>query len=281
MSVGKSKARIGMVNFINTAPLYEIWQRTVDRAEWQITEAVPSELNRMLLAGKLDLGFISSHEYALHPHKYRILSDLSISATGPVGSVYLFCHCDPEALNNEKILLSNQSQTSAYLLRIILEEFYKVRPSFTDGAISNHTSVTDEYKGIMAIGDEALRLKSSGQFPIQLDLSSLWYEQTGLPFVFAVWAVREEFCQHDIDTVFEIHQELLRCVVEGRKELRMISSLVAPRIPMVAEECFNYLNGIEYDLSDEKQQGLILFCEYLSRRGEGSLDALPLKICGM
>ena len=48
-------ARIGMVNFINTAPLYEVWQRTVQRPEWQITEAVPSVLNNLLNEGKLDL----------------------------------------------------------------------------------------------------------------------------------------------------------------------------------------------------------------------------------
>ena len=281
MVSGKINARIGMVNFINTAPLYEMWKRSVKRPEWQVTEAVPAALNRMLLAGELDLGFISSHEYALHPDKYRILSDLSISATGSVGSVYLFSHREPEDLASGKILLSNQSQTSAYLLRIILEEFYNVRPHFIDGAISDYASNLSDFNGVMAIGDEALRLRSSGQFRVQLDLSSLWYEQTGLPFVFAVWAVREEYCQQHNDTVVEIHQELLRCIVEGRKELQTISSIVAQRIPMAAEECFNYLQSIEYDLSDEKQLGLKLFCEHLSRRGEGSPEALPLKICGL
>ena len=71
-------ARIGMVNFLNTAPLYEVWKRTVFRPEWQVTEAPPSTLNRLLHQGALDLGFISSHEYALHPEEYKILGNLSI-----------------------------------------------------------------------------------------------------------------------------------------------------------------------------------------------------------
>ena len=83
------RARIGMVNFINTAPFYEVWRRTVHRPEWQVTEATPAVLNGKLYAGELDLGFFSSHEYAVHPASYKILGDLSISASGPVGSVLL------------------------------------------------------------------------------------------------------------------------------------------------------------------------------------------------
>ena len=55
-----SKVRIGMVNFINTAPLYDIWQRTVNRPEWNVVEAAPSVLNRMLYANELDMGLVSS-----------------------------------------------------------------------------------------------------------------------------------------------------------------------------------------------------------------------------
>lgn len=273
-------ARIGMVNFINTAPLYEIWRRSVKRPEWQVTEAVPAVLNRMLLEGDLDLGFISSHEYALHPEKYKILKDLSISATGPVGSVYLFSRSKPEELTGKRILLTDQSQTSVYLVRIILEEFLGVKPDYIDGSIKEAEANLDEFSAVLAIGDEALRLRSSGIFPVQLDLSSLWHEHTGLPFVFAVWAVREEYCQKFPDTVAEIHRELLRCITEGRKDLRSISMMAAPRIPMPTQECFKYLQSIEYDLGRAKQQGLNLFCEYLAKRGEGSNNATPLKIYG-
>jgi chorismate dehydratase len=270
-------ARIGMVNFINTAPLYEVWKRTVERPDWQVTEAVPSVLNTMLHNRELDLGFISSHEYALHPDKYRLLSDLSISATGAVGSVFLFSKKPLEELDSDRVLLSSQSQTSAYLVRIILEDFYGISPDYTTGLIAKHSSL-DPFAGVLAIGDEALRISGSGDFPVETDLSRVWNQQTGLPFVFAVWAAREEFCKEHPDAVTEIHGELLRCLEEGRKDLRSISSLVAPRIPMPFEECFNYLSGIEYDLDTKKRQGLSLFCEYLAKRGEGRKDALPLKI---
>ncbi len=276
----KITACIGMVNFINTAPLYEVWLQSVHRPDWRVTEAPPTALNRMLFESELDLGFVSSHEYAAHPEQYKILSDLSISATGKVGSVFLFSEVQPQALADRLILLSSQSQTSVNLIKIILEEFYGVRPRYVCGQTSEIGDDLVRPAAVLAIGDEALRLASSGQYAVQMDLGEVWQKHTGLPFVFAVWAVREEFCQEDPDSVVAVHQELLRCVQQGKEELQAISAKVAPRIPMEPEACYRYLQGIEYDLGPEKLEALTLFFEYLIKRGEVPESALPLKICG-
>jgi chorismate dehydratase len=274
----KPRARIGMVNFINTAPLYEIWQRTVTRSDWLVTEAPPTTLNRMLHAGELDLGFVSSHEYASRPDEYRILSDLSISATGPVGSVLLLCRMAPAELDGRLVVLSSQSQTSASLVKIVLEEFYGVTPRYISGKTTSPEAAAAA--AVLVIGDEALRLRSDPAFPVRLDLGEIWRRQTGLPFVFAVWALRREFCDQDMDVVVEIHQELQRCVEEGQQQLRTIADQVAPRIPMSEKECYQYLRGLEYDLGEEKQAALRCFFEYLIKSGEASVGALPFQICG-
>ena len=283
----KTAARIGMVNFINTAPLYDVWQRIVHRPEWRITEAPPSTLNRMLFNNELDLGFISSHEYAVHPFQYRILSDLSISATGPVGSVFLFSMLKPQDLSGKRVLLSSKSQTSAGLVKIILEEFYQVTPRYVSGevlpdscAFSDAGNETEErISAVLAIGDDAIRLDSIGDYPVRLDLSDVWRRHTGLPFVFAVWAVREDFLMKHPDCVNEIHQQLLHCLSTGKDELSEISRRVAPKIPMSPDDCFAYLSGMEYDLAPDKQKALNLFFKYLIKRNEGAPDAVPLKIC--
>ena len=272
------QARIGMVNFINTAPLYEVWQEKIKCPSWQITEAAPTTLNRMLYKNELDLGFVSSHEYAAHPYLYRLLDNLSISATGPVGSVFLFSRLKPEELGGKLVLLSSQSQTSVALVKIILEEFYHV---FPDYAVNNRMQEQGRATAVLAIGDDALRLLREKTYPYSLDLSELWHRQTDLPFVFAVWAVREEFWQQDNACVLKIHQELLRCVTEGRKNLRPICEVVAPRIPMSTAACYDYLCGMEYDLSPLKKQALETFFSLLIKRGEVLPAALPIKYCGV
>lgn len=268
--------RIGMVNFINTAALYEVWKETVHNPAWQVVEAAPADLNRMLANGELDLGIVSSHEYAEHPQKYQILPDLSISATGAVGSVFLFSRRDPRQLDGERVCLSPQSKTSNGLIKIILEDFYGVKPVYC--RVSS-TQEQDDFQAILAIGDQALRLKHDGTFPYVLDLGDVWLRQTKLPFVFAVWAVSEEFVKKDCNCLRTIHQQLLRCAQEGRTRLDEISKRVAPRIPMSHQDCLRYLQGIELDLGPDKLKGLEVFYKYLIQRNEAEPQALPVKIC--
>ena len=274
----RKRVRIGMVNFINTAPIYEVWKKTVHQSDWRIIAAAPSELNRMLYRDELDLGCVSSLEYAVHPQQYKIIGDLSISASGPIGSVFLFSRVAPDQLSDKVVLLSGQSQTSISLIKIILEEFYSISPRYRVGSVMEPRREEGVFDAVLAIGDEALRLVTANEYPIRLDLGEVWHRQTGLPFVFALWTVREKFCREEPEQLAAIHRELLRCLADGQRNLSAISREVAPRIPMDIDACWNYLRSIEYDLGPEKRQALKLFYEYLIKRNEADPAALPLKI---
>ncbi len=270
--------RIGMVNYINTAPIYEIWKEQVHEQAWHIIEAPPSRLNRMLAAAELDLGFVSSCEYAVRPDRYRILADLSISATGPVGSVFLFSQVEPAQLAGQRVLMTGQSDTSVCLLKLVLEEFVGVRPSYYRGEIFSQVQKDRHPIAVLAIGDEALRLRFENRYPVRLDLAEAWHNQTGLPFVFAVCAVREEYlCNHSED-VRKIHQALLTCRARGLARLPEICERVARRIPMDCAACSSYLHAMEYDLQYSKQEALTKFFQLLVQRKEADARCLPLKI---
>jgi chorismate dehydratase len=269
--------RIGMVNYINTAPIYEEWKTRAIPARWQVTESAPSVLNRLLAENRLDQGFVSSHEYAARPQRYRILADLSISATGPVGSVFLFSSLPPEDLSGKLVLLSGQSQTSVALVKIVLEEFIRVRPQYRIGEVFSGDQCVQDVSAVLAIGDEALRLHADGIHPYRLDLAEFWHRATTLPFVFAVFAVREEFAREHPATLRQVWQTLIDCRDRGRERLAEISAMVAPRIPMTEAACLEYLCNIEHHLGTLHQKGLELFYTYLVRRGEADASALPLK----
>ncbi|KAB2889924.1 MAG: menaquinone biosynthesis protein [Desulfobulbaceae bacterium] len=274
--IERTGCRIGMVNYINTAPIYEVWKETVRRQEWRVHEDAPAALCRMLAAGELDIGVVSCYEYGERPEDYRIMEDLSISANGPVGSVFLFSRVPMEALDGRLVLLSNQSKTSAALVRVALEEFAGVRPHYMTGEVNGRSG--RDQQAVLAIGDDALRLVREGRYPHCYDLGEIWKRETGLPFVFAVFAVREEYCRQHPAELAEIHREFLRCRARGREEMYLICSRVAPRIPMACEDCYAYLRAIEHDLGAEKRLALEKFFGYLIARGECSPAALPLKI---
>jgi chorismate dehydratase len=270
-------ARIGMVNYINTAPIYEEWITMTLDPEWQVITAPPSTLNRLLAADKLDLGMVSCYEYAARPERYRILADLSISANGPVGSVFLFSEVPPEKLSDKLVLLTGQSATSVALVKIVLEKFYHIQPRYIVGDILAEQNNEQEVSAILAIGDEALRLKIENIHPHRLDLADIWKKYTGLPFVFAVFAVREEFVRNHPETLEKIRQTLIDCRERGRESLQQICRRVAPRIPMDVDSCYEYLQQIQHNLGPEQQKALEKFFAYLMERGEIDNNALPLK----
>jgi len=271
-------ARIGMVNYINVAPIYEIWKERALPADWQVIEGEPSRLNILLAEDRIDMGFVSSYAYAAHPERYQILADLSISATGPVGSVFLFSRIEPKALDHHLVRLTNHSDTSVRLVKIILEEFYQVRPRYEIGDVCGDGVQLDGVSAVLAIGDDALRLRASDRYPIQLDLGEAWHRKTGLPFVFSVCAVREDFLAEQPQTARDIRQTLVECRQQGALRMGEICDRVARRIPMDCETCSAYLMGIEHDLSPVKRMALERYFQYLIDRGEAPATALPLKI---
>jgi chorismate dehydratase len=271
-------ARIGMVNYINVAPIYEIWKELTLPSDWQVIEGQPSQLNVLLAEDGIDMGFVSSYAYANQPERYQILADLSISATGPVGSVFLFSEMPPEALEGQLVLLTGQSDTSIRLVKIILEEFYRVRPRYTVGDAYGEQSKSGAASAVLAIGDDALRLNAEQRYPVQLDLGEIWFKTTGLPFVFSVCAVREAFLAEQPEAARRIRQTLVDCRQQGGQRMAEICDRVARRIPMDCETCSRYLMGIEHDLSPIKIHALERFFQYLIDRGEAPASVLPLKI---
>ncbi len=270
--------RIGMVNYINVAPIYEVWKEQTFPADWQVVEAQPSQLNVLLAEDKIDLGFVSSYAYAIHPDRYRILADLSISATGPVGSVFLFSKLAPEQLDGKLVMLTGQSDTSIRLLQIILEEFYRVQPRYEIGEVYASEDAQKRASAVLAIGDDALRLNVEQRYPVQLDLGETWHKATGLPFVFSVCAVREALIAQQPEAARQVRQALVDCRDQGGQRMGEICDRVARRIPMDCETCSRYLMGIQHDLTPIKVQALERFFQYLMDRGEAPAGVLPLKI---
>lgn len=272
----KTIVRIGMVNYLNTAPIYEKWKNTVHNENWQIVEAFPTTLSKKLADGEIDLGFVSSIEYGRHPAQYKILSGLSVSDGGSVGSVFLFSHVPMNQLNEAPVLFSAESETAVSLVKIILEEFQGVQPSYSTGDLKE--IIDEKFKAVLAIGDDALRLAEKSTYLYEFDLADIWKHKTGLPFVFGLCVVRDAFCVEHPEMLAAIHRELLRCRDEGKKDLQGISESTAQRIPMAKKKCSQYLSGIEYDLGEQKRKALETFFDLLIKRGDLDKSALPLKI---
>jgi len=264
--------RLGVVNFINTAPFLMPFKEMGPVEGWEVVEASPSVLNRKLEDSEIDAGLISSLSFGMNSNRYQLMNDYCISATESVGSVVLFSRLPIYELDKKTVCLTKQSLTSVNLLYIILEHFNGLAPEYVSGRLEDFE--TD--KGIaayLAIGDEALRLRGySGSF-FFYDLASIWYEATSLPFVFAVWAIRKDSGLVGSMELLAMNERLKLAYSAGTERLGEIAAIVCSRIPMPRADCLSYLKGIEFDLSDLKLRGLDQFFRLLLQMGK--ISRLP------
>ncbi len=263
--------RVGMVNFVNTAPLMLPFRAQELPPFLKAVEDVPTNLNRMLKDGQVDAGLVSSFFYGQNHDGLVLMDGFCISATGTVGSVNLYSRVPIYELSGCTIALTSQSATSINLLYIILEHFNRLSPAYVTGSFD--MVLEGRCQAYLAIGDEALKLNRSDHGLFSYDLASIWYETTSLPFVFAVWAARRESYRQKAPLFRQFEQILERCYRQGQKMLSDIAARVCGRIPMSSYECLSYLKGIEFDLSPEKRKGLRHFFMLLKEMGR--LEDLP------
>jgi chorismate dehydratase len=280
-----SKLKVGKIDYANLYPIYYTLEKEFDCSSYEFIEGVPSKLNKMLREGVLDLSPSSSVEFLRNRPLYNILDGISISSKGPVGSVFLFSRRPLETISGNLVMVTDQSETAVALLKIILKRFYNVDCSFE----ASEAPERECKNNFLMIGDDALKyytriskLKTyiteadpADAEPVQClepevlihDLGQIWFEKTGLPFVFAPWIVRKELYDQ-ADPRHEIFNKYVADLKAAKEiALKNLPEIAkhSPLKPYLNEhEIIEYWKKLDYDLTDEHKKGLELFGEYLA-----------------
>src|SRR5207248_10307859 len=112
--------------------------------------------------------------------------DIAITTRGPVLSVTLFSRVPWSDIR--RVALDEGSRTSAALAQVLLQCRHGIRPEVAPLPIDADPESADA-DAVLLIGDRAMRACLPG-FRFGYDLGQEWQDFTGLPFVYAVWAVR-------------------------------------------------------------------------------------------
>src|SRR5438309_1841530 len=174
--------RVGRIPYINCYPVYGAVDRGVVKLDAALVDGVPTELNRQMAAGALEVSVISAVEYARDSKRYLLLPDLAISCDGPVRSVALFSKRPASELHGRRVLVSKSSMTSAALLELLFENVWDAKPALipSDAELSDVERFADEeHDARLVIGDAALhvwsRLRGSSERPPRSALSAYKY----------------------------------------------------------------------------------------------------------
>jgi len=259
--------RIGRITYANCSPIFHELQKQAPDEEYLLIGGVPSHLNNLLAAGEIDVCPSSSIEYALHPERYLILPDLSISSIGAVASVLLFSRIPIEELDEQKILLSSESATSVNLLRILLKKRFGCSCSFSV-ADQPLESALQEASAMLLIGDTALRASFLETDLLVYDLGELWHEWTGLPFVFALWLCGRQVAKERHSEVTRLARNLIASKERACADLESVAQNSSEVEWMGSDRLVTYWrNNISYDLDSMHLEGLMLFYRYCAELG--------------
>jgi len=235
--------RLGRISYANMAPVFYKVEADVE----EVT-GVPTELNRMLLDGELDIAPISSIEYARNADQLRILPRLCVSSEGAVDSIQLVTRMQFNQVRT--VAVTPESATSVVLTRVLLPKA-EILP------------LGMEADAKLLIGDAALHSAYEDPTP-HFDLGRLWLEKTGLPMVFAVWAAPEPV----VDGLVELEHALVASVRLARSEPELLARKASELYGYPAGFLARYFEKLRYSFGPRERAGLYTFLEMARDAGE-------------
>ena len=240
--------RLGRISYVNMAPVFY-------RLEYEVDEitGVPTELNRMLLDGEVDVAPISSIAYARNAEQLRLLPRLCVSSEGAVDSIQLVTK---QALGRVRsVAVTPESATSVVLTKVLLPN-------------AEHVPLGEDAEARLLIGDAALKSAFEDPTP-HYDLGRLWLEKTGLPMVFAVWAAPDELA----DELAELEHALVASVRLARSEPESLAIEASERYGYPAGFLARYFEKLRYSFGPRERAGFYTFLEMA--RDVGELEHVP------
>jgi chorismate dehydratase len=269
--------RISAISFLNTAPL--MWEFEHDPPaeltdNFEIEYTVPSKCAKALAAGTADIGIIPVFTYAEIPDLV-VVPDVAIASRGAVRSILLISKKPLE--ETKTVAVDTSSRTSVALTQVLLTKWYGGKRELVP-MDPDVTAMLHRCDAALLIGDPALVISENpavldnaggnGELYV-FDLAELWVEKTGKPFVFAVWAVREQAlreCNPGLD-VAEIFQRSRDCGLLAAN-VTTIAREWAPKLELSEQTIFEYLtNNIHYKLDAACMEGLGIFFDYSKECG--------------
>jgi chorismate dehydratase len=246
--------RISIIDYLNAAPLNYGFKHGLGFEHFHLKFQVPSVCADRLRTGEVDAGLVSSIEYLRIPG-VKIVPGLCISSPKRVRSVVVLSKCPPEEIRT--LALDTSSRTSVVLSQILLRERYGIYPEVVDMA-PDQTAMLERCDAALLIGDVAMRARREGLYV--LDLAEEWHAWTGLPFVFALWIVREDAPPLPLPggagPFFHKSLEM------GRQNLAAMVDEAWRTIGWTKPELHEYLTeNIAYSLGEAERESLALFFE--------------------
>ncbi|MBK7764226.1 MAG: menaquinone biosynthesis protein [Bacteroidetes bacterium] len=245
----QKKIRVGAVSYLNTKPLIYGFSKGMMKDEIELILDYPSKLATLLQKNKLDIALLPVASIP-NINDAQVFSKYCIASDKMVASVALFSHVPIEEI--QEVYLDYQSRTSVALFRILMRDYWHIRPSLLEAGEDYVSKISGKSAGII-IGDRALEQRS--KFPYVYDLSEAWQSHTQLPFVFATWVSNKELSADFIEKFDQANDVGLHHIDD------IISSTEFSSYDLTTY----YNENIKYELDEERRNGMQFFLKMMQQ----------------
>ena len=250
-----SALTVAASTYLNSAPLIWSFLHGPQREQLKLIDAVPARCAQLLREAAVDVALIPVIEYQRIPN-ISLIANVCVGSKTEVRSVLLVSK-QAEIEQIESVALDESSRTSAALLKIIFREFLRHEASWKSSTPDLHDMLR-ENDAALIIGDPAMTFAREGLHI--WDMAALWQKYTGLGFVFAMWAIRNDATDRAKYVDFASARD------EGVARIDEIVGYYLTRIPLSREELRFYLtDNIAFDLDDQMQNGLELYFQLAAK----------------
>lgn len=256
--------RMGRISYINASPVYYGLDHGMTPPWLTLVTDVPASLNRQIIDKEVDISPISAAHYAMNHSSLLLLPDLSISCHGPVMSVLCAARSPIDDLAGKTVMLTKESATAASFLKMIFSQ-RGVTPEYVTGDVGDIDQIPSGVDAVLVIGDAALTQPWEQRFAYCFDLGEIWHDMTGLPFVFAVWAVRKEVAAAHPDTVTRALKLLWASRQSGYAHLEAVIEAARIKLGLPESLIRKYYNCLFCDMDGPKIDAMTRFFDILYR----------------
>jgi chorismate dehydratase len=251
------RMKVSFIEFLNAVPLGWGFLQGCCRNSVDLVLDVPSHCARHLATGQVDVGLIPVIEYQ-RIAGLTVLPGIAVAARRDVRSVLFVSKTPIDRVT--RVALDNSSRTSVALLKILLWKFHEKRDVEFKSEDVHPDILASGYDAALVIGNPALLVNTAS---LQVyDLAAEWNRFTGLPFVFAFWAIRAGFQLLDRARLFYQSRE------EGLANIERISAIYSGKLGIGSEVIRSYLReNLNYTLDEPNLRGLNLFYAYSAELG--------------
>ena len=237
--------RVGRISYLNVEPFFHAFP-------WPVVAGLPPRaLAQAVATGHVDAGPLPLAD-TIRLEAALTLLPFGIATRERAQSVFLFSTRPMAELAGRRVAVTGETSTSVQLFRMLLAFRDEVRPPVLVG-------LGERADAVLLIGDAALAARRGRwPHPLCLDLGEEWSRWTGLPCVYAAWAVRTDAgldapaaLAAALDEALETGLRDLPAIARARKD---VQGWGLDEAAIVA-----YLRGFSYRLGPEEEKAMAEF----------------------